>query len=82
MNTPHDERGGFRLSRTGLTLCIIAALTALVLVIDHWAHILEALPRGIVLLPLLLCAGMHLFMHRGHGSHRHRDRPGDRDGKD
>jgi hypothetical protein len=39
------------------------------------------------LLPLLICVGMHFFMHRGHGGHSghgaHDDhrKEGDRDGR-
>jgi hypothetical protein len=30
-----------------------------------------------LLLPLLICVGMHFFMHRGHGNHH--GKGGDRD---
>jgi hypothetical protein len=36
------------------------------------------------LLPLLICVGMHFFMHRGHGGHGAHDdhrKEGDRDGR-
>lgn len=32
----------------------------------------------IIWLPLVLCVGMHFFMHRGHGSHQGRDIDDDR----
>jgi hypothetical protein len=37
---------------------------------EHEVHILGALPY----LLLLLCPLMHLFMHGGHGGHKHGDR--------
>jgi hypothetical protein len=36
---------------------------------EHRAHILGVLPYAL----LLLCPLIHLFMHRGHGSHGHKD---------
>jgi len=41
------------------------------LVTEHTAHVLSALPWLLV----LACPVMHLFMHHGHGGHRH-DGPG------
>ena len=37
---------------------------------EHEAHILEYLP---LLLVLVVCGGMHLFMHGGHSSHKNRN---------
>lgn len=61
------SRQKFLLSRTGFSLAILLALVAVYLWLDHKAHVIEVLP---LLLPLLICVGMHVFMHRGHGSHR------------
>jgi hypothetical protein len=61
---PHDKRSFWR-SPSGLTLGVFLAVAALFLVLEHGAHLLGAWP----LLFLLLCVGMHLFMHRGHGGH-------------
>ncbi len=40
-------------------------LVAVLLVIEHWQHLIYALPY----LLLLSCPLMHLFMHHGHGVH-------------
>lgn len=50
----------------GFALCVLLAIVGLFLWVDHRAHILGALP---FFLPLLICLGMHFFMHRGHGGH-------------
>ena len=49
--------------RWGLMFFLAIALYFLVL--EHRAHVVAALPW----LLLLSCPFMHLFMHRGHGSH-------------
>jgi hypothetical protein len=46
-----------------LTACL-GVLGAVLLVIDHWAHVFGVLPYVL----LLACPLMHL-LHRGHGSH-------------
>ena len=50
--------------------CLFAAAVVLVIV-DHWAHMLGVLPY----LLLLACPLMHLFMHgkHGHGDHHDHD---------
>lgn len=45
-----------------LTACV-GALAAVLLVIDHWAHMFGVLPYVL----LLACPLMHV-LHRGHGS--------------
>ena len=65
MTTGRDEKSAFWRSPAGLTLGAFLAVGALFLVLEHRAHLLGAWP----LLFLLLCGGMHLFMHRGHGGH-------------
>ncbi|WP_227370697.1 DUF2933 domain-containing protein [Halomonas sp. M20] len=54
-------------SKGGFTLIAGLALAAVVLLLweDHKAHLLGALPWLI----LLACPLIHVFMHRGHGSH-------------
>jgi hypothetical protein len=42
------------------------AIAAVFLWLEHRVHVLGALPLA---LPLLICIGMHFFMHRGHGGH-------------
>ena len=85
MMTPHEEhtsssakgdegrRPPFLKSPAGMTLCVFLAVAGVLLWMEHRAHILEYLP----VLLLLVCVGMHLFMHRGHGGHSRDD--GDRD---
>lgn len=53
---------------TGFALCVFLAVVGVLLWLEHRAHILGALP---LLLPLLICLGMHFVMHRGHGGHGH-----------
>lgn len=65
MTTGPDNTGTFWRSRTGLALAVFLAVAALFLVLEHRAHLLGAWP----LLLVLLCIGMHFFMHRGHGGH-------------
>lgn len=61
------ERRRFLDTPLGFALCVLLALAAGYLWLDHRAHILAVLP---LILPLLLCIGMHLLMHRGHGGDR------------
>ncbi len=53
--------------RTWPGFCAILLLAALLffLVTEHTAHFWGALPFAI----FLLCPLLHMFMHRGHGSH-------------
>lgn len=53
MNTP-----------SGFSLFVFLAVAGLFLWIEHRAHTLGALA---LLLPLVICLGMHVFLHRGHG---------------
>ncbi|WP_137887232.1 DUF2933 domain-containing protein [Pseudomonas sp. 2FE] len=46
------------------------AVVGFFLITEHTAHLLGALPYL-----LLACPLMHLFMHHGHGGHRHRPGP-------
>ena len=65
MTIRRDDRNVFWRSPAGLTLGVFLVVAALFLVLEHGAHLLGAWP----LLFLLLCSGMHFFMHRGHGGH-------------
>jgi hypothetical protein len=70
------EGGGkrpFFSTPAGLALCVFLAVAGALIWIEHRAHVIGALP---LLLPLLICVGMHLFMHKGHG-HGHDDGGGD-----
>ena len=57
---------GFFSSPYGWALCTFLLVAGVLLWAEHRAHILGVLP---LLLPLLICIGMHFFMHRGHGRH-------------
>ena len=48
-----------------LGFCVFLAIALFFLWEEHRAHIFGALPYVL----LLLCPLVHLFMHRGHGSH-------------
>jgi hypothetical protein len=64
----HSEersKANFWRSRAGITLIVFGAFAALLLILEHRAHALGALPWLI----LLACPLMHVFMHRGHGGH-------------
>lgn len=81
MANGHDKKNPFWQTPAGLTLGVFLAVAVLLLALEHRAHLLGAWP----LLFLLLCAVMHLFMHRGHGghgSHAHDDHAGHRKGSD
>lgn len=54
---------------TGFAFCVFLVIAGIFLWIEHRAHIFGALP---LLLLLMICLGMHFFMHRGHGGHKGR----------
>jgi thymidylate synthase len=60
-------------SRYALGLVVMAAAAAYFLLTEHLAHVFGALPYAL----LLACLLMHVFMHRGHGSHSHHSRGSD-----
>lgn len=71
--TTHDHNSHrnetFWNSGTGKVLTVATALAALAFVNRHWDIVAGWLP---LLLPLLICLGMHKLMHGGHGGgHRH-----------
>jgi hypothetical protein len=55
----------------GFALCAFLAVAGVLIWIEHRAHVLGALP---LLLPLVICVGMHFFMHRNHASRHGRGR--------
>ena len=59
-----DRKRPFLSTPAGFVLSVFLAIGAVFLWLEQRAHILGTLP---LLLPLLLCLGMHVFMHRGHG---------------
>ena len=70
----------FGRSRIGIALLFFLGIAGFLLLYEHRAHVLTG--NGILIGLLVLCVGMHLFMHGGHGSHgsghRH-DAPTNRD---
>lgn len=61
------EPNSFWDSRYAIGLIVLGSLAAYLLLSEHRAHFLGALP----LLLLLACPLMHIFMHGGHGGHDH-----------
>lgn len=62
--TGHYISQPFLRTRAGIAFLAFAAIAATFLLAEHWAHVLGVLP---LLLPLIICLGMHVFMHGGHG---------------
>ena len=60
-----SEQAGSGRSRLPVVLVIFLAIAAFFLFTEHRAHLFGVLPY----LLLLACPLLHLFMHRGHGSH-------------
>lgn len=58
-------QGSFFASRTFFVSLAFLAMAVVLLLSEHRAHFLDALP----FLFLLACPLLHLFMHGGHGSH-------------
>ena len=65
-NHAHEPKSLWR-TRYGIGLLVLGAVAAFFLLTEHRAHLFGALP----FLLLLACPLMHVFMHRGHGSHGH-----------
>ena len=64
----HDsEPNSFWGSRYAIGLIVLGSIAAYLLLSEHRAHFIGALP----LLLLLACPLMHIFMHGGHGGHDH-----------
>lgn len=61
------EKGGCCGSKSPFNWVVwgLLAVVAVYAVMEHWSHLLGALPYLI----LLACPLMHLFMGHGHGSH-------------
>lgn len=54
-------------SRAGIDLIVAFVIGGLLLGYEHRIHILGS--NWLLWLPLLICIGMHFFMHGGHGGH-------------
>jgi hypothetical protein len=52
-------------SASGQILLMVLLISAVYLITEHTAHVLNALPYVL----LLACPLLHLFMHGGHGDH-------------
>ncbi len=59
------KASGFWRTRYALGFLMLGAIAAYLLLSEHRAHFVGALP----LLLLLACPLMHVFMHGGHGGH-------------
>ena len=71
MHNEHEEHPpAFWRSPGGAALLVIGAVAVYFLVTEHRAHLAGVLPFAL----LALCPLMHVFMHRGHGGHRHASR--------
>ena len=60
----HTQREPFHIP-VWLGVCLFLAIAAFLLLEEHRAHIVGLVPYAL----LLLCPVIHIFMHRGHGSH-------------
>lgn len=65
MNHDHPHSRPFWGSRYSIGLLVFGGIALYLLLSEHRAHVLGALP----LLLLLACPLMHVFMHHGHGGH-------------
>ena len=70
----HEHHAPWWRGRGSWVLLGFLAVAGYFLVTEHTVHVLSALPW----LLLLACPLMHLFMHHGHGGHRHGGSSGDR----
>jgi hypothetical protein len=61
------SEGGFWRSRWGIALIVFFTVAGFLLIYEHRAHLLTG--SGFLVVLLLLCVGMHFFMHGGHGGH-------------
>ena len=68
-HSQHEQgsQGNFLTSRAALVLIGFLVIAGGLLFTEHRAHVLGAL----IYLPIILCVGMHFFMHGGHGHSGH-----------
>ena len=67
VDTADTSQPSFRKSRAGYYLIIALVTAGLLLVFENRADLFAG--NWVIWLPLLICVGMHFFMHRGHGGH-------------
>lgn len=60
-------QGSFWRSRFGAVLLAFLVIGGLLMAYEHRVHLFSGNLFPILL--LLVCIGMHFFMHRGHGGH-------------
>lgn len=72
-------RQSFWKSRAGVAMMIFLAVAGLLLAYEHRVHIFTG--NGVLIALLVLCVGMHLFMHGGHGGHGHGNSSKDEEGR-
>lgn len=63
--TEAPRQSSFFKSRAGVVLLVFLAIAAFYLIAEHRAHLVGSLPW----LLLAACPLLHVFMHKGHGSH-------------
>lgn len=61
------SKPGYWTSLHGLATLALIGAALYFLLVEHGAHTLPYLPYLII----LLCPLMHIFMHKGHGEHKH-----------
>ena len=60
------KQSGFLNTPAGYAACLMLAALASFLWVEYRLQVADALP---LFLPLLICIGLHVFMHRVHGGH-------------
>lgn len=74
MNTDTGPQQGCNTTTFKWVLGGLAVVAAVFAFTEHRAHLFGVLPY----LVLLSCPLLHVFMHRGHGKHRHQEEQGQR----
>jgi len=72
MDTLREDRGERISRRAKQAIVLLAIIAGIFVVAEHLPHLIPYLP----LLLLAACPLMHVFMHRGHGSHDHHESDG------
>ena len=60
------KQSSFLNTPAGYAVCLMLAALAIFLWVEYRLQVADALP---LFLPLLICIGLHFFMHRAHGGH-------------